>query len=270
MSLNETIAFLVRHGYTVLFAWVLVEQIGLPLPSVPLLLAAGALAGTGRLNLLFASGLAVAAALLSDLLWYEMGRRRGVQVLQFLCRISLEPDSCVRRTEDVFARHGARSLLLAKFIPGLNTAAPPLAGIFRMRLARFLCFDALGAMLWVGAFVGLGYAFSDQLERMGSRALALGSGLLALMLATLAGWITWKYFKRQRFLRELRIARITPEELKRKLDAGEDVVIVDLRHSLDFEAKPHIIPGAFHMEASDLDEMHGEIPRDRDVVLYCT
>ncbi len=268
--MNETISFLVRHGYTVLFAWVFAEQIGLPLPSAPLLLAAGALAGTGRLNLLFAGGLAVAAALLSDVLWYEMGRRRGVKVLQLLCRISLEPDSCVRRTEDVFARHGARSLLLAKFIPGLNTAAPPLAGIFRMRLARFLCFDTLGATLWVGVFVGLGYAFSDQLERIASHALALGTGLLALLLAALAGWITWKYLKRQKFLRDLRIARITPEELKRRLDTGEDVVIVDLRHSLDFEAEPHIIPGAFHLEASKLDEMHAQIPRDRDVVLYCT
>ncbi len=268
--MNETLGFLLRHGYSVLFAWVLVEQLGLPVPSVPLLLAAGALAGRGRLNLSLVAVLPIVAALLSDALWYELGRRRGVKVLQFLCRISLEPDSCVRRTENVFARHGARSLLVAKFVPGLNTAAPPLAGVFRMRLSRFLFFDALGVMVWVGVFVGLGYVFSDQLERVADHALTLGTWLLVLLFGALAGYIGWKYLHRRRFLRELRVARITPEELKQKLDAGEDVVVVDLRHSYDFEAEPGTIPGAYRMEASELDEMSEQIPRDRDVVLYCT
>jgi membrane protein DedA with SNARE-associated domain len=268
--MNEPLLFLVRHGYTVLFAGVFVEQLGLPLPSVPLLLAAGALAGAGRLSLALVLGLPIIAALISDSLWYELGRRRGVKVLQFLCRISLEPDSCVRRTESTFERHGARSLLVAKFIPGLSTAAPPLAGVFRMRLSRFLLFDALGALLWAGAFVGLGYGFSDQLERVANRAITLGSWLLVLLLGALGGYIAWKYVKRQRFLRQLRIARITPEELKDKLDAGEDVVIVDLRHSLDFEAEPGTIPGAHRLEPAALEEASDHIPRDRDVVLYCT
>ena len=268
--MNETLGFLVRHGYTLLFVWVFVEQLGLPLPSVPLLLAAGALAGTGRLSLALVLGLPILAALASDVLWYELGRRRGVKVLQLLCRISLEPDSCVRRTEDVFARQGAKSLLLAKFIPGLNTDAPPLAGVFRMRPSRFLLFDLLGAALWVSVFTGLGYAFSGQLERVADRALLLGIWLLVLLFAGLAGYIGWKFILRQRFLRQLRIARITPEQLKRKLDAGEDVVIVDLRHSLDFEAEPEVIPGAFRMDAAELEEASEKIPRNRDVVLYCT
>lgn len=268
--MNETVHFLLGHGYTVVFLWVFAEQIGLPLPSAPLLLAAGALAGTGRLSLGVAVGLAIIAALGADVLWYELGRRRGIKVLQTLCRISLEPDSCVRRTENAFARHGARSLLVAKFVPGLNTAAPPLAGIVRMRPARFLLFDLLGAGLWVGVLVGLGYLFSDQLERVADRAFALGTGLLALLLGSLGSYVTWKFFKRRRFMRELRIARITPEELKRRLDAGDDVVIVDLRHSLDFEAEPQTIPGAYHLEASELEERQGEIPADREVVLYCS
>ncbi len=268
--MNHTIDFLVRHGYAVLFAWVLAEQIGLPVPSLPLLLAAGALAGTGRLQLWLVVALPILASLASDLLWYELGRLRGVRVLQFLCRISLEPDSCVRRTEMAFERQGAKSLLIAKFVPGLNTAAPPLAGIFRMRLPRFLFFDAIGSALWVGAFVGLGYAFSDQLETVANRALTLGSGLLVLVVGAFGGYIAWKYVKRRRFLRQLRIARITPEELKRKLDAGENIAIVDLRHSLDFEAEPEVIPGAFRVDAADLGKMDGQIPRDRDVVLYCT
>ncbi len=268
--MNNVLEFLVRHGYTVLFAWVFAEQVGLPLPSVPLLLAAGALAGTGRLSPALVLGLPIFAALASDVLWYQLGRRRGAKVLQLLCRISLEPDSCVRRTEEVFARRGARSLLLAKFIPGLSIVAPPLAGIFRVRLSRFLLFDLLGAALWVSVFTGLGYAFSDQLERVADRALTLGIWLVVLLLAGLAGYIGWKFILRRRFLRRLRIARITPEELKRKLDAGEDVVIVDLRHSLDFEAEPEIIPGALRMNAAKLEEDSEQIPRDRDVVLYCT
>ena len=268
--MDDTIRFLVRHGYSVLFVWVLAEQIGLPLPAVPFLFAAGALGGSGRLSLGLAIGLAVLAALLSDVLWYEIGRRRGGQVLQFLCRISLEPDSCVRRTEEVFARHGARSLLVAKFIPGLSTAAPPLAGIFRMRFSHFLLFDGLGALVWAGAFAGMGYLFSNQLERIVAYALRMGASLAVLLAGCLAVYILWRYVQRRRFLRKLRIARITPHELKKKLDAGEDVMIVDLRHSLDFEADPHTIPGAFRLLPEELEQRHHQIPRDRDVVLYCT
>ncbi len=268
--MNETVAFLVRHGYLLLFGWVFAEQAGLPLPSAPLLLAAGALAGSGQMRGWWAIGLPVFAALASDILWYEVGRRRGGKILQILCRISLEPDSCVRRTEETFALRGAWSLVFAKFVPGLNTAAPPLAGMLRMGLSRFLLFDLFGAALWVGSFVGLGYAFSGQLERVAGRALAFGAGLLVFLLAALFGYIGWKYAKRHRFLRRLRIARMTPEELKRKLDAGEDVVIVDLRHSLDFEAEPQTIPGALRIEASELSEQDHLIPRDREIVLYCT
>lgn len=268
--MNETLQFLYRHGYSLVFAWVFAEQLGLPVPSVPLLLAAGALAGSGRMNLLAVILLAVSASMASDSLWFQLGRRKGIKVLQFLCRISLEPDSCVRRTEGAFEKHGAKSLLIAKFVPGLNTAAPPLAGIFQMNRARFLLFDALGATLWAGTFIGLGYAFANQIERVAGHALRLGGGLLAIVAALFGGYIGWKFFKRQKFIRELRIARIAPEELKRKLDAGENVVIVDLRHSMDFEAEPETIPGALHMEAGDLDDHPELIPRDRDVVLYCT
>ncbi len=268
--MDDAIHFLLQHGYIVLFAWVLAEQIGLPLPAVPFLFAAGALGGSGRLNLGLAIGVAVLASLLSDVIWYEIGRRRGSRVLQLLCRISLEPDSCVRRTEDVFARHGARSLLVAKFIPGLSTAAPPLAGIFHMRLRRFLLFDGLGAFIWAGAFAGLGYVFSDQLERLAAYAVQMGASLAAVLGGCLALYILWKYVQRHRFLRQLRIARIAPEELKRRLDEGDNVMIVDLRHSLDFEAEPYTIPGALRLPPEELEHRHHEIPRDRDIVLYCT
>jgi len=214
--------------------------------------------------------LPVVAALTSDLLWYELGRRRGVKVLQFLCRISLEPDSCVRRTEGTFERYGAKSLLVAKFIPGLNTVAAPLAGVFGMKFPRFALFEAIGTLFWSSVLVGVGYTFSAQIEQVADQALTLGKWLLALLVGALVSYIGWKYFKRQRFLRQLRIARITPDELKQRLDAGENVVIVDLRHSLDFEAEPETIPGAHRLEAVELEEHSDMIPRDRDVVLYCT
>jgi membrane protein DedA with SNARE-associated domain len=268
--LNQTLEFLIRHGYSVLFTLVFAEQIGLPLPAVPFLLAAGALAGAQRMSLFLALALAVAASLLSDLVWYQVGRRRGAKVLQLLCRISLEPDSCVRRTERVFERHGARSLLVAKFVPGLSTAGPPLAGVFQMQFARFLGHDALGALLWAGVFLGLGYLLSGQIKQVAARALHLGTALLFLVFGGLASYIGWKYLQRQRFLRSLRIARISPEELKQKLEAGEDLVIVDLRHSMDFEAAPEVIPGAVHLDIEDLEAAHDAIPRDREIVLYCT
>jgi membrane protein DedA with SNARE-associated domain len=268
--MSESIEFLIRHGYAVVFGWVLAEQLGLPIPAVPVLLAAGALAGTGQLTFGFILALATLASLASDTAWYLVGRFRGARVLSLLCRIALEPDSCVRRTEDTFARHGARSLLVAKFVPGFSTAAPPLAGIIGMGLPRFLWFTGLGGALWAGLFIGLGFVFSDQLEEVAAVVARLGGGALVLAAAALAAYIAWKWVARQRFLRRLRIARISPEELKARLDGGEPIVVVDLRHSLDFEAEPSVIPGALHLTTEELEARHREIPRDREIVLYCT
>src|SRR5215471_1374968 len=269
-SMHGSLEFLLRHGYVVLPTLVFAEQVGLPFPATPFLLAAGALAGRGHLNFWFYLALAAVSAVLADGLWYQLGRKKGISVLQFLCRISLEPDSCVRRTEGVFAKQGARSLLVAKFVPGLSTAAPPLAGIFHMRGRRFLFWDFLGSVLWAGTFLLLGYIFSGQIEVIAEGAASLGSGLMVLIIGALAGYITWKFIGRQRFLRELRIGRISPAKLKEKIDAGEELVIVDLRHSLDFEADPETIPGAFRMDVKDLEEHADRLPPDREVILYCT
>src|ERR1700686_2729599 len=138
--MTELLQFVVRHGYVLVFAWVFFEQAGLPIPSAPLLLATGALAGFHQMNLPLAIAIAAVAALSSDSMWYELGRRKGVRVLQLLCRISLEPDSCVRRTQVRFGKSGARVLLIAKFIPGLNAMAAPLSGIIRMGWRRFMLF----------------------------------------------------------------------------------------------------------------------------------
>jgi membrane protein DedA with SNARE-associated domain len=262
--------YLLQYGYLLLFAFVLAEQIGLPIPSFPLLLAMGALAHRGRYSLFASIGLAALACLICDLGWYHLGRWRGHKILNFLCRISLEPDSCVRRTEESFARNGARSLLFAKFVPGLGTAAPSVAGLLRMRLSRFLVWDLSGGISWATAFTVAGYIFSRQLEKVSAVALGLGSLLAVLLVGALAGYVAWKYFQRQRFIRSLRIARITPEELRQKIDAGEKIFIVDLRHSSEFEADEASLPGALRLRPDELEQHQEQIPRDRDVVLYCT
>ena len=267
LSLEQAADFLIRHGYVVLFGWVLLEQLGLPIPAAPLLIAAGALASAGKMNLTFAVTLAFIAIILADLFWYSLGRYRGGRILKLLCRISLEPDSCVRRTENLFIRHGIRSLLVAKFIPGLNTAAPSLAGVFRMPVRRFLLFDSLGGFLWVVTVASLGLILGAQLERI---ALRWGGWLVAALAGSLAAYVLWKFVQRRRFLRRLRIARITPKELMDKLAAKENISIVDLRQPMDIEAFPQMIPGALRLAMEEIEERHKEIPRDRDVVLYCS
>src|SRR5215467_6431302 len=263
--MHSALEFLLRHGYVVLLAWVFGEQIGLPVPSLPLLLAAGALAGTGHLNLLASLLVCVFAAVVADSIWYALGRLKGIKILQLLCKISLEPDSCVRRTEGIFSKQGARSLLLAKFIPGLGTVAPPLAGIFHMRARKFLLYDGAGALLWGLSILGAGYIFSAQIERIAEYAARLGGWLAVLVIGSLIGYLVWKFVGRQKFLRDLRIARISPKELKAKLDAHEDLVIMDLRHSVDFEADPETIPGAFRIDAQELEEKADSLPHDREV-----
>jgi membrane protein DedA with SNARE-associated domain len=261
---------LLHHGYLLLVIWVFLEQAGLPIPSFPILLAAGALSGLGQMNFAAALFLGVLANVTADSIWYQLGLRKGNKVLHWLCRISLEPDSCVRRTTGLFDREGARSLLFAKFVPGLSAVATPLAGIFQMRLRKFLLFDVLGSLLWVATYLGLGYLFSGQIERIAQSASKLGGGLLFLLVSCFALYMFYKFLLRRRFIRNLRVSRITVDELKRKLDAGEELSIVDLRHSLDFEADPETIPGAVHLDSDALTEKSDSLPRDRDIILYCT
>jgi membrane protein DedA with SNARE-associated domain/rhodanese-related sulfurtransferase len=268
---NETLNFLARYGYEVLFLWVLAEQLGLPLPSAPLLLATGALAAAGRMNFAAATLIVFVAALAGDLFWYRLGLRHGTKFLGRLCRLSLEPDSCVRRSENFFSRHGLRSLLVAKFVPGLNAVAAPIAGAIRIPRWRFLLFDALGVLVWVMTFQVLGFVFARQLQQVANYVSHAGALVLgAAVSGAAAVYVTHKSAARRRFLAGLRMSRITVEELKRKLDTHEDVAIIDLRHPLDFLPQPYTLPGAIRIPAEELDRRQNEIPRDRDVALYCT
>ncbi len=268
--MRHLLEFLVEHGYALLFGFVLAEQLGLPLPAVPVLLAVGALIGRGDFGLPHALAVATIAAVIADLFWYALGRSRGRAVLEFLCRFSLEPDSCVRRTSDAFGRFGVRSLLIAKFIPGWSTAAPPVAGMTRVSVWRFMAWDAAGSLVWSAAFLAAGTAFSTELERVAEFALRLGSWLLVLLLGALAGYLALKYTQRRRFLRSLRVARIKPEEVKRRLEAGEEMAIIDLRHAAEFAADAKMLPGAIRFDPEELAAAPGSLPRDREVILYCS
>ncbi len=267
--MDDKLQFLAQHGYSVLFLWVLAEQAGLPIPALPVILAAGALTA-GGMNLPLALAISVVACLIPDLAWYQLGRRKGMKVLNLLCRISFEPDTCVRKTEASFARQGPRSLLFAKYIPGLSTAAPPLAGVFGMPLRRFITFDALGALIWTGSLLIVGRLFSHQIGYLTERFEHYGGSLTEIIAAGLAVYIAWKFIHRQLFLRRLRIARIQPEELKKMMDEGNGPVVVDLRHPLDFEGDPIQVAGALRMSPDEIEHRHGELPRDRDIILYCT
>lgn len=219
--MDKAIQFLLWHGYAVLFTLVFAEQIGLPLPATPILLAIGALAASGQFSFVIALLVALLASVLSDLIWYELGRRRGRSVLNIMCRISLEPDSCVRYTENAFARHGARALLFAKFVPGLNTAAPPLAGMLRMPMRRFLMWTSMGGLLWAGGLSGAGYFFHAQLRRIGILAMHLGTLSIVLMVAGFVGYAAWKYLGRDHYIRRLHGARLIPAEMIRRPEIHE-------------------------------------------------
>ena len=266
----NALQFLVDHGATMLFWAVFIEQSGFPIPAIPLLVAAGALVGAGKMSVTAALLIPIAAALPPNLAWYYLGRLKGGKVLGLLCRLSLEPDSCVRDTENLFHRNGPRALLIAKFIPGLNTVAPPLAGIVGMTVATFLLYDVGGALIWAGVSVGIGALFSNQLEQLAALAGQAGGLLLMIFIAGLAGLIGYKVYVRQKFLRYLRMAKISVDELKRRLDAGEAISVVDVRHPLALGLDPDTIPGAINFTMEEIEYRHLEIPRDRDIVLYCT
>jgi membrane protein DedA with SNARE-associated domain/rhodanese-related sulfurtransferase len=268
--MNEPTQFLIDHGGPVLFAAVFIEQIGLPLPSVPWLLAAGALAAGGKMSSPMALAVTVAACLVADLIWYYLGKRGGSRVLNFLCRISLEPDSCVRRTENLFEKHGMTSVAASKFLPGLGTVIPPMAGAFGIPLGKFIFWDAVGAVIYGVFFLGLGYMFSDQLEKIGGWLARMGGWGLAVVVALAVIYIGFKYLERQRVLRKLRMARVTPEEVFKKQEAGESLYILDLRSTAALKEDPTVLRGAVYMNVGDVPQRYKEIPRDRDVVVYCS
>jgi membrane protein DedA with SNARE-associated domain len=210
--MNTIVQFVVKHGYSVLFATVFAHQVGLPIPAPLFLLAAGALAAARTLGFVPAVGLAIIACLLADMVWYEAGRRRGDKVLHAIHRFARDPDYHDRRAKEIFARYGLQLLVVAKFVPGLDAVLPPLAGASRTGRIRFLIFDAVGAGLYSSAYAGLGYIFSHRLDRAAAYVTRAGTLLAGLAVAGLAIYCAIKLVQGRRSTRDFRIARITPAD----------------------------------------------------------
>src|SRR5262249_42474704 len=259
--MNETLEFLTQHGMLVLCAAVFAEQIGLPLPAIPFLIAAGAMVGNGQMALGMAVGSAVVAAMAGDQGWFELGRVRGRQGLNWLCRISLEPTACVRRTEGFFSRHGVRAIVFAEFLPGLRTGGPPLAGIVGLSVPQYLLYNGLGTLLWVGSGIGLGYLFSDQLEQAVSLSAHIGPTVGLVLLSGVTGYVGYKALNRYRM--ERLVSRLTVRQVMEKLASGEDLIIIDLRPHADRQGRAGI-PGSLPMTLEELAAGQHDLPRHRE------
>ena len=262
--------FLRQYGYTLVFFVVLAENLGLPIPSYPLILVAAALAAELHFKLLSLIAVSAVAAVIGDGVWYLLGRLRGRRILRTLCSISLNPDSCVSRTENLFTRHGLKSLLVAKFVPGLNTVAPPLAGMLKITPVRFALFDLGGVACWVLSGVLLGFGFRSQVERVLDWLAAFGRVSAMVAGVLLAGWIVLKWIERRRFYRLIEHSRISAPDLKERLDRSEDIVIVDLRSEIDYSVDRTKLPRAIHIPPKHFEARYKEIPPGRPVVMYCS
>ena len=268
MSQN-LIWLITQYGLLLVTANVFVDQLGLPVPAMPTLILAGAIA-TGTLGLTSLFGAAVLACIVPDCVWFLVGRRYGMRVLKTLCRISLEPDSCVSQTQSRFERWGINSLVIAKFVPGLAIIAPPLAGALRIGWPRFLGLSAIGGALWVGSGLAAGMLFKTQIQSVLVHLDRIGSITGTVVATALVSYVVYKWWDRRRFYKELRMARISVGDLYELIEAGEQPIIVDVRSSTARALEPRWIPGAIHVPVDDVSRHLAELPRDREIVVYCT
>jgi membrane protein DedA with SNARE-associated domain/rhodanese-related sulfurtransferase len=258
-----------QYGLLIVFINVFVDQIGLPVPAVPTLVVAGAIAADGGLPWIPLLTESVLACCIADCIWYLIGQLYGIRVLKLLCRISLEPDSCVSQTQTRFERWGINSLVIAKFIPGLAIIAPPLAGAMRIGWLRFIALAAASAILWVGSAVAAGVLFKAQIAVLLIHLGDIGSAAGMLIAAALLLFILYKWQERARFYAALRMARIDVGELYDIIQAGAKPIIVDVRSATARDLDPRGIPGALHITFEEVAKHLKDLPRDRDIVLYC-
>jgi len=263
---------IVQHGYLVIFGIALAEAVGLPLPASLALMAGGAAVASGVLRAPILFLLAITALLLGDSTSYFLGRYTGWALLGFLCKLSVNPETCILRSAEMFYKWGKKTLLIAKFIPGINAMAAPLAGSMRMRFDQFLCLELTGASLYVLVFGSLGYLFHSFLARiargLGAAGHVTGVGAL-LLLAAYAGFRLWLYHK-SRIYRV--VPRVQVEELARKLESegAGMILLVDVRSHGYYDRGAARIPGSIRIEPNNLSEELKTLPKDKDIYLYCT
>lgn len=266
----EPVALLARWGILLVFGSVVLEHGGLPLPAAPLLVAAGALAEQGVLRPEIVLLAALGACLLADHAWFLTGRRYGRRLLAGVCRLSLSPDSCVRKTDDLITRHGAPLLLVAKFIPGVSAVAIPTAAAMGIPYRRFLLFDGLGCLLWSGAYVGAGMIFSREVNRVIEAMGTVGGWSLLALAALFALYIGWKVEHRRRLRKLYRLVRITPTEMAELLAGEHDLLVLDARSELAKQADPRLLPRSIAVEDDDVFSLLPHDARDKTIVTFCT
>jgi membrane protein DedA with SNARE-associated domain/rhodanese-related sulfurtransferase len=257
-----------EYGLGLVFVNVLALQAGLPVPAYPVLIVAGAYAAMGGNPLWELVAIGIVASIIADTGWYMAGRNFGMRILSTLCRVSLSQDSCVRQTESIFQRFGPASMLFAKFVPGFASVATALAGAIRLRYWTFVLFDAIGAGLWVGVGVGLGYVFRDAIGDVMAKLSSLGKYGLMLVIAGFVIWILVKWWRRYLFVKQLRMDRVSVDELKQMLDQNKIQALVDVRSALT-QAATGRIPGALAIDMQKIEDSFKGVPIDGEVVLYC-
>jgi membrane protein DedA with SNARE-associated domain/rhodanese-related sulfurtransferase len=267
--MSNLILLIQTYGVLIVFGTVLLEQIGLPIPAMPILIVAGALAVGGEISWVACLAASLAACLISDFFWFRAGRFYGKRVLRLLCKISLSPDYCVSQTEDKFNRFGSKSLVVAKFIPGFNTIAPPLAGAMGTSTPRFLLFTALGGLLWSGVGIGAGVWFHNSIDDVLDTLDTMGGVALSGLAALLALFVLYKYIERRRFLGSLPVERIQVRELRELIDGGRAPLIVDAR-SLTAQQLEEAIPGSLNYLSCDAGELMASLDKDRHIVVFCS
>jgi membrane protein DedA with SNARE-associated domain len=268
--MEEMTNLLTQHGLALVFANVLLTQAGVPVPAVPILIVAGAFVAQGQIGPASLILIAVVASLIGDTLWYFAGRRYGYRILRTLCRVSIEPDSCVKQTENIFERWGAPSLLVAKFIPGFSTVAPPLAGTMRLALVPFVAYSAAGAAIWAGVAIGAGMVFHSEVDRALAWLEQAGVGVLTAIASILMFYVTVKWFERWMFIRALRLARISVGELHELMQREDRPVILDVRSQTARKVDPRRIPGAIAVDINAPERVLPPVAPDREIVVYCT
>ena len=267
--MNQLITLLQEYGLGFVFVNVLALQAGLPLPAYPTLIVAGALAAMGGATPLWQLvGVGVVASIVADTGWYTAGRTFGMRILSTLCRVSLSQDTCVRQTESIFQRFGPASMLFAKFVPGFGSVATALAGAIKLRYWTFVLFDAVGAALWVGVGVGLGFLFRDAISDVMAKLASLGKYGVMLVIAGFVVWIVVKWCRRYLFIKQLRMDRVSVDELKQMLSEKKVQALVDVRSALT-QAATGRIPGALTIDMHKIDAAFKDVPADGEVILYC-
>jgi membrane protein DedA with SNARE-associated domain/rhodanese-related sulfurtransferase len=269
------LVFFIHYAYLIIFLWVLAEQLGIPIPSIPVLLTAGTLTATHRIHHISVLLVVLSACMIADSVWFFLGKRYGNDVVKLLCRFSFEASTCVSKTEDYFGRRGPATLLFSKFVPGLSTVAPPIAGQNGLSYGRFIIWDLAGSIIWAESFILAGRFFGDVAKKSAPFFNWLGHFAIAIFALMVLGFLAHRIWKQRRFLQQVRELRLEPSELKSMLDIAEKngttaPFIVDLRHPLDYLPDPRVLPGALRIGPNEIRQHSEIIPRDRDVILYCT